>query len=102
VRAFVYERRPCEFTQFAMEPGTLERLLVEGDLRVFELQDELEDTSVLCFRGQRVRVGEASEAPNEWYGRKGAESSKAEDGLARNAIPRRWSMLRRVRHSVYR
>ena len=41
------ERGPRELEELALKRSLLERLFVERDLRVFDLQDELQDADVL-------------------------------------------------------
>jgi hypothetical protein len=51
--------------QFALQSGMAERLLVERYLRVLELQHELQDALVLCFRRRGERVPRLQESLDE-------------------------------------
>ena len=57
--AFVSERSLGEIAQLAVEPGVAQRLLVESNLGVFELQDELKDACVLSLRRRTQSISDA-------------------------------------------
>jgi hypothetical protein len=65
VLAFVVERSPREVVQLGVERRLTQRVLVERDLGVLELEHELQDLGVLRARRRSCSVPEAGESTQQ-------------------------------------